>query len=310
MRRGILVMVALGMLVVAPPGWCEPDTLFVTGDVSKSVVRIGERVGVKMKLAHPDSTARLLGPPAPVAFGPLDVVVSEPVSLGADSLGWNMEVSFFQLGEMDISAIPFALETGEGTVPVRLRPYRISIESSLHDSVEDADIRDIKGPMEVPVALRWGRVALAGGVLLALIAAVVLWRRRQTVTEIVDRYVSRIPPEDLAYLALRELEEDALPARGRIKEHYARLSLILRDYIERRFLFPAVELTTDEIRRTLLRRRPFAPRDGARILELLDEADLVKFAKFNPGVEAGKAALDGGHSWVETVAPKNEETVS
>jgi hypothetical protein len=280
-----------------------PDTLFVSGEVAPAVVRIGERVAVRVRMPLPQGGGRLLGPPAPVEMGPVDLVVSEPMAAGPDSTGWRLEAAFFATGDVDLTRVPFRLETAAGEIPVRLLPSTISVVSSLPDSVADADIRPIKGPLDVPVRWRWGRIAAAFAVLAAAGAGLVLWwRRRARPVPVVAPAVPDLPPEVIALRALKELEADALPARGLQKEHYSRLSLILRRYLEDRFRVPAVESTTGEIQEALERGRPLGGSGRERLLALFVEADLVKFAKFEPGADAAREALNRGKDWLNRAA--------
>ena len=104
----------------------EPDTIRVLPVVESAVVKVGERVGIRIAMPLPDSTARLVGPPAPLALGDIDVVVSEPQGAGGDSAGWRLEIALFRPGEHDLAGFALRLETRGGTVPVELMPYRIS----------------------------------------------------------------------------------------------------------------------------------------------------------------------------------------
>ena len=79
---------------------------------------------------------------------------------------------------------------------------------------------------------------------------------------------------------------------------------VLRGYLERRFSFPAVESTTEEIREAMKSRRVLPGADGDDALDLFTEADLVKFARFDPGATAGEAALRRGRDWVERVGAR------
>jgi hypothetical protein len=283
----------------------ERDTLRVPADIRPAVVKVGERVRVRFAVALPDTTARLIGPRAPESFGAVDVLASGPSPAGADSAGWSLEVALFQPGDQDLTALPFVLQSEAGERPVRLLTYTLSVEATLPDTAGRAELRDIRGPVKVPLHWRWGRVVMALLVVGVAGAAFVLWRRRRAEAPPEPAFVGpTVSPEEAALAALRDLERDALPARGLMKEHYFRLSLVLRGYLERRFSFPAVESTTEEIREAMDRRRvlPGADRDDA--LELFTEADLVKFARFDPGATAGDAALRRGRDWVERVGAR------
>jgi hypothetical protein len=296
-------------LVPFSSAWSSPsDTLLVEGAVSPAVVKIGERVTVRFILPLPRGGKRVLGPPAPVELGPIDIVNSEPVRTAADSAGWQLEAAFFEVGEVDVSRIPFRLETDEGDVVVRLRPYTISVVSSLPDSLTEADIRPIKGPVDVPRRWRWGPIA--GTVVAAVVLAggmALWWRRRRQPAERAIPFVPDLPPDVIALRALRELEEQALPARGEVKEHYARLSLILRHYLQNRFRLAAVESTTEEIDGALERDRQLRREDAGALLHLFAEADLVKFAKLRPGPPTAGDALERGRAWLNRVAPRPRE---
>jgi hypothetical protein len=95
-----------------------------------------------------------------------------------------------------------------------------------------------------------------------------------------------------------------LPEQGLAKAYYFRLSEIVRDYLERRYSFGALEMTSDEIR-THLAVAEAAARSGARgtadaavtaegrraVEAFLDETDLVKFADFAPTESAAETVM-------------------
>jgi hypothetical protein len=96
-----------------------------------------------------------------------------------------------------------------------------------------------------------------------------------------------LPPYDEAIYKLNELDEKLLWQNNKVKEYYSELTEIVRGYIERELKVPALEKTTDDILETL---KDF---NGAetisasketikKLKELLQEADLVKFAKSKP----------------------------
>jgi len=281
------------------------DTLDARLEVSTSVVKVGEPVRVRLSVPVPEAGARLTGPTAPGVVGDIDLRASNPVPAGPDSAAWLVELAFFRPGDVELPPLPFALVPGGGgePVPVRTAPYRFSIVSSLPDTASAADIRDIRGPIAPPVRWDGKRIAGAIAILLLLAAAVLLWRRRRRPEEVHAPARPAVPPEEVALRALRALEEEALPARGKFEEHYVRLSNILRAYVEGRFGIPALESTTFEIEERLRqgRVRAESPDD---LLRFLDEADLVKFAKGRPDLRDAEGALAGVREWVVRNTPR------
>ncbi|WP_422160054.1 hypothetical protein [Polaribacter sp.] len=96
-----------------------------------------------------------------------------------------------------------------------------------------------------------------------------------------------LPPYEEAIYRLNELDEKLLWQNNKVKEYYSELTEIIRVYIERELKVPALEKTTDDIVETL---KDFHDSASIRtsketilkLKELLQEADLVKFAKSKP----------------------------
>ena len=275
------------------------DTLAASWRASAVSVRLGERVRLRAAVPVADADARLVGP-GPGAVGPIESLSGTPVPAGPDSAAWSMELALYDLGEHDLAALPFRLAGGVNSVPAALRDCRITVLASLPDTAGIGDLRDVKGPVPVPLVWRWGRVTAA----LLLLAALVLgvWILRLRATRPITPAVPLEPvlsPEEVAVAALRDLERDALPARGRRKEHYVRLSGILRQYVEARYGIPAVESTTEELREALAEPKGCRVGESSVLLVLLEESDLVKFAKADPGVPAATEALMRSRAWIE-----------
>lgn len=125
-----------------------------------------------------------------------------------------------------------------------------------------------------------------GLAILALIIAVILYfvfRKKKEEIPLEER----IPPYELAMKRLSQLDEKQLLQQDKIKLYYIELTDIIRTYIERELKIPALESTTDELIETI---KDFSkvttlnlPKETILKLEkLLQEADLVKFAKHKP----------------------------
>ena len=128
-------------------------------------------------------------------------------------------------------------------------------------------------------------------ILLAILAIIGFWvywfvlRKQKTEKE--ELTYRTLPPYEEAIYRLNELDEKQLWQKNHIKKYYSELTEIVRGYIERELKIPALESTTDEIVETLLDFNKVKTIETSKetiktLKELLQEADLVKFAKSKP----------------------------
>lgn len=147
-------------------------------------------------------------------------------------------------------------------------------------------------------------------IVLLLMAGLFFWLRQRK-----SKYVEAPPapppplPEEWAEEALKALAEKKLWQGGEVKEHYTELTYILREYLERRYSIHAMEQTSDEIIVQLKKLNL-----GKDLLmdteQLLSVADLIKFAKADPGTDIHVDTIRRVHIFVEETTPKyrQEET--
>jgi hypothetical protein len=107
------------------------------------------------------------------------------------------------------------------------------------------DINDIKPILDLGGDWQW-LLYLIGGIIILiglLTLARWLWSRRKKSEAMLPKVPPKAPDAE-AYDAL-----DALAAENGLdpKQFYFRLSAVLRQYIERRYAFPAAEMTTEEL---------------------------------------------------------------
>lgn len=218
------------------------------------------------------------------------------------------------VGERWYSLVTYA--TGEHPIPGPTVQYR-GADGELHSvsapdltvavqSVLDAaggetpaDLRDIRGPVEVPrdyTALWW----IAAAVLLLLGLLILLLRRLRR-----PQPLPAAPPRpahELALAALAELRAAGLVEAERYEEYYVRLSAIIRAYVEARFRLRAPEMTTEEFLQAAQRRAQLTPPQRAVLGQFLSEADLVKFARHHPSPADAARAYDAAHELVRSTA--------
>ena len=86
-----------------------------------------------------------------------------------------------------------------------------------------------------------------------------------------------------------QIKAEKVWAKEDSKEYYTRLTAILRTYIEKRYGFNAMEMTSTEIIDRLLKEQTSESLDELRML--FQTADLVKFAKYNTLINENDANL-------------------
>jgi len=147
-------------------------------------------------------------------------------------------------------------------------------------------------------------------VLLIVIAVILYFVLRDKVKHY--ERINRIPPFDLAKQRLKELDSKKLLEENKIKLYYVELTDIVRTFIEREMNIPALESTTDELLETIT---DFNSSSNLNIPEetiiklqkLLQEADLVKFAKSKPLIDEIETHRSSAEVIIDNLHPKNEE---
>jgi hypothetical protein len=200
---------------------------------------------------------------------------------------------------------PLAADGGTGA-GVEVPATEIKIASML-EGVENPQPRDIAPP--VPVWWRdWRPVAAAGllGMWLAMWAWM-RWRRRSfSPAQALEPPPPPRPAHQIALEKLQAIIEEQLVRQGRVKEYFDRISDTVREYLGNLYGFFALDCTSEELI-VQLRERPTPGLDLDMLRRLLEDADLVKFARVQPGDEMCSRAINSALAIVEATRPREVE---
>jgi len=269
----------------------------VTTDARADSITVGERFHVRYRIAFPDSLTLL--PSEGVDGGNCRVL----------SVDWQddhdkherirtgrLTAVTLDLEGAHLPGLPFLFLTPAGdTVTVFSEEVEVPVQQLV--AAEEKDAKPLKPQWVAPRSYFWWYVAGAAVVL----AALALWwwfRRPKKLPEAAPR--PELPPDFVALQALAEIERMELPEAGEFKRHYTMVTDVLRTYLEKRYEILAMEQTTDEILDAFSRRHTTVD----NLEPLLKEADLVKFAKYKPDVQAAKQVLEAAREIVARTAPK------
>lgn len=297
---GLAIMAGLS----AAPAAAQPR---LTTQVAPSVIHIGDTVTVSVTIT-PGSGLSPFQPPDKA--GPFDVLgATPPRDAGGGAQAFDLYLTTFETGQQTIPPIAVGVVTDGRIDSVRTSPWRVSVESVLPADTTQADsarIKPARPPMNLAPRFRWG-VAFGYLVVLGLLGLVAVraWRRwrasRRTTLAPVAPAVPARPPLEVALGALRDIEVRGYVARGLYKAHYSESLDVARGFIEGELTIEALDRTSFELL-AALERAPMAPESRRELARLLDEADLVKFAKWTPPVESAGALIDRVRLWVQALA--------
>jgi hypothetical protein len=136
--------------------------------------------------------------------------------------------------------------------------------------------------------LSWKLVGWIAGALAcaAILSAGVWWLARFVARRIREH---RMSPIERAWVELDRLLKKGLPGRGRYKDFYVELTMVVRRYVQRKYGIRAPHLTTEEFLGELAGSRFGECSNAEGLRAFLESADMVKFA----GVQATPEMADG-----------------
>jgi len=290
--------------------------------LDSSILLIGDQVHLRVEIEYPSQfDVQFPVPPDSLAefVEILERSSVDTLMVGPDRkmLSQNFLITSFDSGQHVISPFWFNIHFNGmiDSIPsnaLLLNVFTLPKIDSLMQALKGPI--DIKAPYEAPVTLKEVAPWILGSLLAFGLIFLVLYalRRKQKHQPIFA--LPQKPKEPAHIVAIRELDrikEEKIWQQGKTKLYYSEISDVLRKYIEDRFSIPSMEQTTDETlaafkyRRSLLDERSFE-----NLKKILTNADLVKFAKYEPLPDDNNLALVDSYFFinqtkqVEAPAPK------
>lgn len=287
-----------------------PQNIFVEASVDTSDYLIGDRINYLLRITA-DKNVYPLRPFYRDSLKNVDLLQEpDPITYESESekiFEYKYILTRFDSAEVSLPAIKveYRIE-GDTTLqsilsnPVSFTVHRVVVS-------KEEDIKDIKPPVRIP--LNWWMIALWILIGLILIALLVYlykkyWKKKPVV-QIVQPKKIKIPVHIEALSKLDKLDLEQLWQKGFIKDYHSRITEIIREYFEKRFSLPALEMTTSESLHDLAK-HPEAT-DVLNITEkFLNNADLVKFAKYQPLASVNEEMMTQAKEIVNSTIPKQQ----
>jgi hypothetical protein len=243
-----------------------------------------------------------------VAHGTVDTVLKE----NGVTYTQVITVTAFDEGNFYFPSIPiFSLDSNllTQTDPLNFQVISMQVDTT-------ANFKDIMPIVKVPLTFKeilpyllLGLLTIAVIVLITILIIKYVGKKKQP--NIFLQTKPKGKPEEIALKALEDLRMRSLWQNGKVKQYYSELSTIVRVYIEDRYSINAMEMVSDDILQSVSLK--VTTDIFQKLKDLLQVADLVKFAKWSPlpndHDRCFKESLDFVHA--TTPAPeKKQNTIS
>jgi hypothetical protein len=172
---------------------------------------------------------------------------------------------------------------------------------------EITDIKDVFKPdfnlwYFLKKALPW----FLGALLLAVVIFLLVKFLKRKKTDADENPELKLPAWEVALSKLNKIKQEKLWQQNRHKEYHTELTDVLREYIERSYQMQAMEMTSDEILNALSFLRNENKVAYQLLQQILQLADLIKFAKYNVGPEEHEMSLNNAVSFVNQTKVEEE----
>jgi len=270
-------------LILLPAFSLFAQGIRVTASTDTTDYLIGDQIKYSL-IINADKDVYIINPFFRDTLKSVDVIkISDPIVTENEkgkTIKYESILTRFDSSQVTIPPIKIEYRTkGDTTLKSILsNPVTFDVHT-LKVSMQE-EIKDIKPPIRL---FNYLYLIYAGIVLILLIAGYFIYRKyfKNKPQPAIKAEEEKILSHQLALRKLDELEREELWQKGFVKEYHTRITEIIREYFEKQFNLPALERTTTDSL-NLLRRHP----QGKKVLDItsqfLNNADLVKFAKYTP----------------------------
>ncbi|OGW91339.1 MAG: hypothetical protein A3D28_02535 [Omnitrophica bacterium RIFCSPHIGHO2_02_FULL_63_14] len=290
----------LGLVLLAAGAWAQDVSVSTRAWPARA--KLGDEIRLLIHATAPPGFD--VRPPSPKqSLEPFEIKNVEERKTRKGEL-FALTLTAFELGELTIPSIPLVYTDARGrSGQVVTQPQKVRIESVGRKPTDSKDIRPIKGPASMSLrALVTAALAACAAILAGILAMLIYNRLKKKRIEDLE---SLKPPHERAILELGRLHQRGYLHEKKPKEHYGELADILRRYLDRRFGLDSMEWTTHETA-AVLKERPFDGLSAAKVREILEACDLVKFAKAQPPNSLAESLKTGILGLIEATKPLPE----
>ncbi len=297
-----IAFIIIGLFIRMPFSQAEESLISVESHVDRATITIGDRILYTLKVTtdpkvklDPLSLGSNLG-----TFEVKDYKIYDPVKTKDGKMVNKSEyvITTFTTGEYVIPSIFINYTDPQGgKKQIQSEPLFILVKSVGATESDKEDIRGLKPPIDVKGSY-WGYFLILPLAVLLGAGGFLYYRHKAkglALPTISDELLK--PAWEVALFELDSLKDSDLLEKKQMKRYFIILSDIIRKYMERRFVIPALDRTTEEIRWEI-KKAKLDLRVSELMVGLLSFCDLVKFAKYTPLAEEIEKSLNDAYEIV------------
>ena len=308
MGKRIYIVVLLLLLCM---GSAVSQNVVLNAEIDTFQMLIGEQTRIRLELSV-DTGYRVAMPR-----------LEREIMPGIEILEKKHAISSLAGDRRNLYADEYLITSFDSTL-YNIPPFKVMVDSSEFFSnslalavytmpIDTANLQNICGPKDVwDVNLTWEeyRDSVHLGIIVLFLALSLAWVVVRFVKNKPIIRIVRIKPQEPSHIvALSRIEsiknDDAWKDDDNVKEYYTRLTDALREYMFARFGFNASEMTTSEILDSL---HSIDNKENiAELKEILETADLVKFAKLHPTTNDNNRNMTNAIEYVNVTKNVEEE---
>ena len=311
MKKGFIYILFL-LLALCPAG-ADSQNVVLNAEIDTFQMMIGEQATIRLEL-NVDAGNKVSMP----EFETGSVK-------GIEVLEAKTDFKTINEGKREVYTNEYLITSFDSTL-YSFPPFEVLVNDSAYKSnqlalavysipIDTLNLQNICGPKAIKeVSLTWEeyRDTVYLSIILAILGAALVW--------VVIRFVNnkpiiriikikpKLPSHVTALNRIEEIKSDkSLRLEGNTKEYYTQLTDTLREYMRDRYGFNATEMTTSEIINELLK---IKDKESIReIQEILQVADLVKFAKLYPSTNENDRNMTNAIGFVNETKNIEEENI-
>jgi hypothetical protein len=295
---GLIAGLFCGNVGLSDTVWAEQHQGELTASLDPSSVQVGDVTWLTLHYRLPEGGSLQDDP----IIGGIEGITKLEQTVEPGQIRIKLFVDRLESWQSDTLTLSFEDKAGN-IQTLKTDPVFLTVRSVLGEKPAEAQLRPIRDIFLTKSLWRsyWPWVAGLAGLVLMLSCAY-LWyrqkRNRNIPTEMME------PPHVSARKALEALERRQFFEKGEVKAFYFTFSEIMRRYLESIRHFPAAEYTTEEISHQIRKEI------DRKLLPLLRQADLVKFADTVPTPARKEEDVRSALSYIDETRPQSDDTAN